>query len=122
MNVYIWEGERPVAKDNYFLGEMYLKGLTPAPKGEVKFEITFEIDADGILKVTAVETKTNQKVETTINTRTLPQATVEKLIQEAQANSKQDAMMKTILDVQISFEYFCDVLKKRCNDERLSFP
>lgn len=101
---------------------MYLRGLTPAPKGEVKFEETFEIDANGILKVTAVETKTKQKVETTINTRTLPQATVEKLIQQAQANSKQDAMMKTILDVQISFEFFCDVLKKRCIDKRLSFP
>ncbi len=99
---------------------MYLRGLTPAPKGEIKFEESFEIDANGILKVIATETKSKQTVQTTINTRTLPQETVEKLISEAQANSKQDAMTKTILDVQISFEFFCDVLKKRCNDPRIS--
>ena len=72
-----------MAKENHFLGDMYLRGLTAAPKGDVKFDITFEIDADGILKVTAVETKTKQTVETTINTRTLPQETVEKLILDA---------------------------------------
>ena len=88
MRVQIWEGERPIAKDNHFLGDMYLKGLTPAPKGEIKFEEIFEVDADGILKVTAIETKSKQTVQTTINTRTLPQATVEKLIVEAQENSK----------------------------------
>jgi|LauGreDrversion4_2_1035121.scaffolds.fasta_scaffold767672_1 molecular chaperone DnaK (HSP70) len=59
---------------------MLLRGLSPAPKGEVKFEETFELDADGILKVTATETKSKKTVETTINTRTLPQETVEKLI------------------------------------------
>jgi molecular chaperone DnaK (HSP70) len=81
--------------------------------------VQFEIDADGILKAIVTEKLTNQKVQATIDTRTLTKETVDKLIEEAEANSKQDALTKIILDLQISFEFFCDVLKKRAHDPRV---
>ena len=58
----IWEGERTLAKDNHFLGELKIHGLPPKPKAEIQFEVQFEIDADGILKAVVTEKLTNQKV------------------------------------------------------------
>jgi molecular chaperone DnaK (HSP70) len=55
MQVKIWEGERFLAKDNHFLGELKIKGLPPKPKTEVKIDVEFEIDSDGILKVLVTE-------------------------------------------------------------------
>ncbi len=60
MNVKIWEGERTLAKDNHFLGELKIIGVPPKPKGEVKIDVIFEIDADGILKTFVTEKLTNQ--------------------------------------------------------------
>jgi molecular chaperone DnaK (HSP70) len=58
--IKIWEGERILAKDNHFLGELNIRGLPPKPKGEVKVEVQFEIDADGILKALITENITKQ--------------------------------------------------------------
>ncbi len=56
----IWEGERTLAKDNHFLGELKILGLPPKPKAEVGINVQFEIDADGILKAVVTEKLTNQ--------------------------------------------------------------
>lgn len=88
MRVSIWEGERTLAKDNHFLGQLIIKGLPPKPKKEVTVNVQLEIDANGILKVLASEHSTNEEASTTIDTRTLTKQTVDKLIAEAQANCK----------------------------------
>jgi molecular chaperone DnaK (HSP70) len=76
ISVKIWEGERTLAKDNHFLGELRVRGLPPKPKKEVGIDVQFEIDADGILKALVTENITKQQVSATIDTRTLTKETV----------------------------------------------
>ena len=71
--------------------------------------------------MSAKDTKTGNKNEITINSRSLTNEEVEKMHQDAEVNRERDAVIKTILDLQISFDSFCDVLKKRANDKRLTF-
>ena len=62
-----------MAKDNYLLGDFYVKDIEKAPKGEVKFDCTFDIDANGILTVQAIDKKNpGNKDKITVNTKTLP--------------------------------------------------
>ena len=76
ISVKIWEGERTLAKDNHFLGELKVRGLPPKPKAEVEIDVQFEIDADGILRALVTEKITKQQVSATIDTRTLTKETV----------------------------------------------
>lgn len=74
----VFEGERPLAKENYFLGDFTVIGLEKAPKGEVGFDCKFDIDANGILTVGAVDKKNpDNKKEIVINTKTLSQKKVD---------------------------------------------
>ena len=109
----VYEGERPMAKDNHKIGEFIVDKVEPAPKGDMKFNVTFDISADGIMKVSAVDQKTGNQKQIIVKTRTLPQEDIERMIVEADSNRAKDSLMKTILDAQISFEHFCDVLKRR---------
>ena len=90
-------------------------------KGEASFEVIFAIDANGILNVSAKDMKTGNKNEITINSRSLINEEVEKMHKDAEVNRERDAITKTILDLQISFDSFCDILKKTANDKRLTF-
>jgi endoplasmic reticulum chaperone BiP len=56
--IQVYEGERPLTKDNNLLGKFELSGITPAPRGMPQIEVTFEIDTDGIMKVKAVDKAT----------------------------------------------------------------
>jgi molecular chaperone DnaK len=91
VTVHVLQGERPMAADNVSLGQFNLDGLPPAPRGVPKIEVTFDIDADGILNVTAKDmaTQRSQSIRITGSTR-LPEAEKQRMIAQAQQYAEQD--------------------------------
>jgi molecular chaperone DnaK len=91
IDVKVLQGERPLAKDNKELGVFRLEDLPPAQRGVPQFEITFKIDANGILKVKAKDKGTGKEKDITITASTqLEQDEVDKLIKEAEENATKD--------------------------------
>jgi molecular chaperone DnaK len=91
VTIHVFQGERPMARDNTSLGEFNLDGLAPAPRGLPKIEVTFDIDASGILDVTAKDTATGkaQSIRISGSTR-LPEADKQRMIKEAQQYAEED--------------------------------
>jgi molecular chaperone DnaK len=91
VTVHVFQGERPMSRDNTSLGEFNLDGLAPAPRGVPKIEVTFDIDASGILDVTAKDVATGraQSIHITGSTR-LPQADKERMIKDAEKYAEED--------------------------------
>lgn len=91
VTVHVFQGERPMAPDNTSLGQFNLDGLPPAPRGVPKIEVAFDIDADGILNVTAKDmaSQRTQSIRITGSTR-LPEADKQRMIDQAQQYAEQD--------------------------------
>jgi molecular chaperone DnaK len=95
VDVHVLQGERPMASDNMMLGTFRLEGIPPAPRGVPQIEVTFDIDANGILNVKALDKATDHEQKITITASTnLNKADVERMVQEAQRNSAQDNRRK----------------------------
>jgi len=91
VTVHVFQGERPMASDNTSLGQLSLEGLPPAPRGVPKIDVTFDIDADGILNVTAQDqaSQKKQSIRITGSTR-LPENEKQRMINQAQQFAGQD--------------------------------
>ena len=91
VTVHIYQGERPMASDNTSLGEFNLDGLPAAPRGIPKIDVTFDIDANGILNVTAKDQATGKSQSITISGSTrLPEAEKQRMVKEAEQYAEQD--------------------------------
>src|SRR6202165_273271 len=91
VEVHVLQGERELAKDNRTLGRFHLDGIAPAPRGMPQIEVTFDIDANGILNVKAQDKGTGREQSVTITaSSTLSKEEVERLVREAEANSAED--------------------------------
>lgn len=86
VSVRIYEGERPTAKDNHYLGEFSVSGIPPAPRGQPQVEITFEIDSNGILNVAAEDKGTgkSEKITVTNDKGRLSEEDIEHMIRDAE--------------------------------------
>jgi molecular chaperone DnaK len=91
VEIHVLQGERPLAKDNRTLGKFHLTGLPPAPRGVPQIEVTFDIDANGILNVTAKDKATNkeQKIQITSSSG-LSKEEVDRMAKEAEAHASED--------------------------------
>ncbi len=91
VTIHVYQGERPMAADNTSLGEFNLGGLPPAPRGVPKIEVTFDIDASGILDVAAKDTATgkSQSIRISGSTR-LPEAEKQRMVKEAERYAEED--------------------------------
>jgi len=95
VTVHVLQGERPMAKDNTSLGNFNLVGIPPAPKGVPQIEVTFDIDASGILHVTAKDLGTGKEQKMTITASTkLSDSEVERMIKEAEEHAEEDKKRK----------------------------
>ena len=91
VEINILQGERPMANDNRTLGRFHLDGIPPAPRGLPQIEVTFDIDANGILHVSAKDKGTNKEQSIRITSSSgLSKEEVEKMKKDAQAHSSED--------------------------------
>ncbi|MEM2233654.1 MAG: molecular chaperone DnaK [Nitrososphaerota archaeon] len=97
--VHVVQGERPLAKDNISLGQLILDGIPPAPRGVPRIEVTFDINADGILTVIAKDLGTGKQVEAKIVApHRLTKEQIERMIREAQEFAEQDRRRKELIE------------------------
>jgi len=99
VDVHVYQGERPMAKDNRLLGTFRLDGIPAAPRGVPQVEVSFDIDANGILNVSAKDKATGREQNITITSSSgLSEDEVEKLVQEAAANEADDQQRRDIIE------------------------
>jgi molecular chaperone DnaK len=99
VEIHVLQGERPMAVDNKSLGKFVLDGIPPAPRGIPQIEVTFDIDANGILKVTASDKATGRSQDITITASSgLSKEEVEKMRQEAEAHAAEDTQHKELIE------------------------
>ena len=95
VDIHVLQGERPMAKDNKSLGMFRLDGLPPAMRGMPQIEVTFDIDANGIVNVSAKDKATNKEQKITItNSSNLSESDIDKMVKEAEANAEADRKKK----------------------------
>jgi len=95
VEIVVLQGERPLARDNRELAKFKLDGIPPAPRGVPQIEVTFDIDANGIINVHAKDRATNREQKVTVTgSTTLDKSEVEKMVKEAEANAADDAQKR----------------------------
>ena len=99
VDIHVLQGERPMAADNMSLGRFRLEGIPPAPRGVPQIEVTFDIDANGILNVTARDKATGKEQKVTITASTnLSKEEVERMVREAQAHAEEDKRRRELVE------------------------
>ena len=105
VDVHILQGERPMAKDNKMIGKFILDGIAPAPRGVPQIEVTFNIDANGILNVTAKDKGTGKEQSITIqNSGNMSKEDIEKAQKEAEAHADEDKKKREAIDAKNKLE------------------
>jgi molecular chaperone DnaK len=113
VEIHVLQGERELAKDNKSLGTFRLDGIAPAARGVPQIEVTFDIDANGILSVTAKDKATNKMQSITISgASTLPKDEVERMVKDAEANAAIDKEKIEQIDIKNQAETICYQAKK----------
>jgi len=114
VEIHVLQGEREFAKDNKSLGTFRLDGIASAPRGVPQIEVTFDIDANGILSVTAKDKATNKQQSITITgASTLEKDEVDRMVQEAEANATADNEKKEKTDLKNDSDSLCYQAKKQ---------
>jgi len=100
VEVHVLQGERPLARDNRTLGRFHLTGINPAPRGMPQIEVAFDIDANGILNVSAKDTATGKQQQITITASSgLTKDEVDRMVREAQAHAAEDARRRQEIEL-----------------------
>jgi molecular chaperone DnaK len=100
VDIHILQGERPMAVDNMSLGRFRLDGIPPAPRGIPQVEVTFDIDANGILHVTARDKATGKEQKVTVTATTnLNKQDIERMVQESRAHEAEDKKRRELIDL-----------------------
>ncbi len=119
VDINVVQGERPMAKDNKSLGTFTLSGIDPAPKGVPQIQITFNIDANGIMNVTAKDLKNNKEASITIKGSTnLKEEEINRMVKEAEENKEKDAKIKEQTEIKYRAESLITTFEKSLNDEK----
>jgi molecular chaperone DnaK len=117
VEIVVLQGERPMARDNRILGTFTLDGIPPAPRGVPQIEVTFDIDANGILHVTAKDRGTGKENKVTITgSTTLDKGEVERMVKEAEAHSDEDKRRAEAIDTKNQAESLAYQAEKALKD------
>ncbi|XP_038826651.1 endoplasmic reticulum chaperone BiP-like [Salvelinus fontinalis] len=119
VTIKVHEGERPLTKDNHLLGTFDLTGIPPAPRGVPQIEVTFEIDVNGILRVTAEDKGTGNKNKITITNdqNRLTPEDIERMVNDAERFADEDKKLKERIDARNEFESYAYSLKNQIGDK-----
>ncbi len=117
VSIHVVQGEREFAKDNKSLGMFELTGIAPAPRGVPQIEVTFDIDANGILTVTAVDKATGKSQEIKITGSSgLSEEEIQRMVQEAEAHKVEDEARKALVEVKNQADALIHQTKKALSD------
>jgi len=113
VNIQVFEGERPMTKDNHLLGKFELGGIPPAPRGQPQIEVTFEIDSNGILNVGAEDKGTGkaEKITITNDKGRLTEEEIERMVREAEEFAEEDKKVKERIDAKNAMDGYVHSLK-----------
>ena len=117
VDIHVLQGERPMAADNKTLGNFQLTNIPPAPRGVPQIEVTFDIDANGIVNVKAKDLGTNKEQSITITaTNTLTEEEIDKMMKEAEKNKEADEKKKVLVDAKNDAEQVIFMTEKALKD------
>jgi molecular chaperone DnaK len=117
VTINVLQGERPLARDNISLGSFNLEGIPPAPRGVPQIEVTFDIDANGILSVSAKDKATGKTQKITISApHKLSKEEIEKMMQAAKENEENDKKIKELIEAKNNISALSYSLEKTLND------
>jgi molecular chaperone DnaK len=123
VEIHVLQGEREMAKDNRTLGRFHLTGLPPAPRGVPQIEVTFDIDANGILNVSARDVATGKTQNITITSSSgLGKDEVDKMVREASAHADEDKKRRELVDLRNQADSLAYNLEKTLKDNREKVP
>merc|ERR1719487_3212620 len=111
--IQVYEGERKMTKDNHQLGKFNLEGIPPAPRGVPQIEVTFDIDANGILNVGAQDKSTGKSNQITITNEKgrLSQADIDRMVQEAEKYRAEDEQNRGKVEAKNGLENYCFTMR-----------
>jgi endoplasmic reticulum chaperone BiP len=117
--IQVYEGERSMTKDNHMLGKFELSGIPPAPRGVPQIEVTFEVDANGILQVSAEDKGTGkaEKITITAEKGRLSEEEIERMVREAEEFAEEDKKVKGRIDARNGLESYLYNLKNTLEDD-----
>jgi molecular chaperone DnaK len=117
VDVHVLQGERPMAADNMTLGRFRLEGIPPAPRGIPQVEVTFDIDANGIINVTARDQATSKEQKVTITASTnLSKEEIDKKVQEAREHEAEDKRFRELIEARNSGDSIAYQTEKTLNE------
>lgn len=121
--IHIVQGERPMANDNKSLGRFVLDGIPPAPRGVPQIEVTFDVDSNGVLKVTAKDKSTGKEQSIRIEANSgLTEDDIERMKKEAEEHAGEDAKKKELIDTRNQAEQMVYTAEKALRDHEKEVP
>jgi molecular chaperone DnaK len=123
VEVHVLQGERPIARDNRTLGRFHLVGLPPAPRGVPQIEVAFDIDANGIVNVTATDRATNAEQKITITGSSgLSKEEVDRMVRDAEAHAADDRSRKELVEARNNADALAYSVEKTLGENREKLP
>ncbi|UCF27603.1 MAG: molecular chaperone DnaK, partial [Chloroflexota bacterium] len=117
VDIHVLQGERPMAGDNMSLGRFRLEGIPPAPRGIPQVEVTFDIDSNGIINVTAKDKATGKEQNVTITASTnLNQSEIDKMVQDAREHESEDKKRRELIEARNNADNLAYQTEKTLND------
>jgi len=123
VDIRVCQGERPMAKDNKFLGQFRLEGIPAAPRGRPQIEVSFDIDANGILNVTALDKGTNKEQRITITSSSgLTEKEIEQMVKDAKEHEAEDLKTKETVEKRNKLDGLILEIEKTINENKDKLP
>jgi molecular chaperone DnaK len=123
VEVHVLQGERPLAKDNRTLGRFHLVGIPPAPRGVPQIEVTFDVDANGIVNVSAKDLTSGKEQKITITASSgLSKEEVDRMVKEAQTHAAEDQRRRELIDARNEADALAYSVEKTLNENRDRVP
>ena len=123
VEVHVMQGERPLARDNRTLGKFHLVGLPPAPRGVPQIEVTFDIDANGMVNVSAKDRATGKEQRIAISGSSgLAKDEVDRMVRDAEAHAAEDKTRREVIDARNHADSLAWSVEKTVNENRAKLP
>jgi molecular chaperone DnaK len=123
VEVHVLQGERPLAKDNRTLGRFHLVGIPPAPRGVPQIEVTFDVDANGIVNVSAKDLASGKEQKVTITASSgLSKEEVDRMVKEAQSHATEDQQRRALIDARNDADAVAYAAEKLLNENQSRVP